>query len=72
MTGLIIRGKFLDKHTWGELEDKIWDWIEREYGLSQGMMEREYANLKVILIDDSEAEADKKRGCETVEEVKKE
>jgi len=47
---LIINGKFLDEHTMGELEDKIWDWLQRAFGVCQGMMEEEGFYIQILLM----------------------
>ena len=47
---LIIDGKFLDEHTMGELEDKIWNWLQETFGVCQGMMEELGLCLKVTLV----------------------
>ncbi len=47
---LIIDGEFLDEHTMGELEDKIWDWLQEEFGVCQGLMEELGLCLKVTLV----------------------
>ena len=47
---LKISGKFLDEHTMGELEDKIWDWLQEEFGVCQGMMEEEGFYIQVLLM----------------------
>ena len=47
---LVIDGKFLDEHMMGDLEDKIWDWLQETFGVCQGMMEELGLCLKVTLV----------------------
>ena len=49
---LVIPGKFLDEHIMGELEDRIWNWLE-ELGVLQGDMADRGLSLKIVLIQEA-------------------
>ena len=46
---LIVDGEFLDEHTMGELEDKIWDWLQEEFGVFQGELTERGLRLRIAL-----------------------
>ena len=46
---LIIDGEFLDEHTMGELEDKIWNWLQEKFGVFQGELAERGLRLRIVL-----------------------
>jgi len=46
---LVIDGKFLDEHMMGDLEDKIWDWLQEEFGVFQGELAERGLRLRIVL-----------------------
>lgn len=48
---LSLSNKFLDTHTMSELEQKLWDWLER-FEISQGDLQERNVKVKIVIEGD--------------------